>query len=296
MNPNHGRPPAPKEREPLPLDDAMLDLLAAAPTPDDAHRLEALYAKHGTALAVYLGLADVDPYAADVAEKFENELAGVYANPEALVDDTIASFGWTKDLDRLLEGDPLLRAVVTFDRAAIRALAQDHYQIVSVEGALYVFQPLPVGGNRRSPRPERPQGPDPARMPPPVPAWPPWDENRAVAPRWPRKGQETATAASGAALRGRVRTGLPRPKERQYKETQFLAQISKHKFLSTNNQKENIMNEQQGQLAGESRTNEQHLKTLAIRVDESLHARSASWHSSTAAASRKKSAARSKND
>lgn len=65
------------------------------------------------------------------------------ASPDALVDDTIAGFGWTKDLDRLLGGDPLLRAVVTFDRAAVRALAQDHYQIVEVEGSLYVFQPYP---------------------------------------------------------------------------------------------------------------------------------------------------------
>jgi hypothetical protein len=41
MNPNHGRPPAPKEREPLPLDDAMLDSSQPHPPPDDAHRLEA---------------------------------------------------------------------------------------------------------------------------------------------------------------------------------------------------------------------------------------------------------------
>jgi hypothetical protein len=196
-----------------------------------------------------------------VAEKFENELAGVYANPEALVDDTIASFGWTKDLDRLLEGDPLLRAVVTFDRAAIRALAQDHYQIVSVEGALYVFQPLPVGGNPPQPASRAPPGARPRQNATACARLASVDENRAVAPRWPRKGQETATGGLGRGAEGPCSDWTSKAKRASIQGDpisgpNIKAQISEH-----DNQKENIMNEQQGQLAGESRTNEQHLKT-----------------------------------
>lgn len=122
------------------MGDAFVRQLAdQAPSVEAAERLTDLYQRHGTAFAVYLGLDDVDPYAETTEEDFTEVYYDCFTTREGLIDDTIASFDWGRDLDRLLAGDPLLRAVVAFDRDAIWGFITDHYDIVAIGDSIYAF-------------------------------------------------------------------------------------------------------------------------------------------------------------
>ncbi len=114
-----------------------------APTPEIAQRIRNIYAQHGTAFAIYLALEGVDAQAENLEADFRSTFIGFYPDRQMLVKDTIATFGWEADLDRLLQDDPLLRAVVRFDHDEIWAFADEHFQIVELDGGQYVYERAP---------------------------------------------------------------------------------------------------------------------------------------------------------
>ncbi|TWP34409.1 hypothetical protein [Leekyejoonella antrihumi] len=140
---NEPNKPSPEQREPQLGDAYVLDVIQDPPSPDAAHLIEEVYARHGNAFAVYLSLEDVDQYSESVEEDFRDAYVASYDSQDALVDDTIDSWGWHRDLDRLLRDEPLLRSIVTLDRDAIWDFTQEHYDIVNLVDEYHVFEQWP---------------------------------------------------------------------------------------------------------------------------------------------------------
>ncbi len=120
---SHEQPPMPRDRdeehEGQDADRAADAYIAFvrdhASTREAADRVAQVYDRRGTPFAIYLGFEDIDPYADDAEEVFRSSYIGCYTERDDLVADTISAFGWDRDLDRVLSGDPLLRAMVRFD-------------------------------------------------------------------------------------------------------------------------------------------------------------------------------------
>lgn len=118
---------------------------AAEHAPDAAstNRIADAYTRHGFPFAIYLALGGTNLASPSLENDFKNVFVGYYWSRDALIDDTIASFDWGADLHNRLAGDPLLRSLVTFDREAVWTFANDHYEIVDLDGSLYVYEPEP---------------------------------------------------------------------------------------------------------------------------------------------------------
>lgn len=138
-----------------PTGDAYVaDIIDHAPTEEAEAILAEVYARHGTAFAVYLASDDVDHYSPDTDEDrrrgmhrieadFKDSYYGCFADREMLIDDTIASFDWATDARRLLEGHPELQEFLVFDRDAIWGFINDHYDITELPSGLYAFERWP---------------------------------------------------------------------------------------------------------------------------------------------------------
>ena len=115
----------------------MIDLAADAAT---GERLADLYLMYGMAFALYLALDGIDQNAATIEADFTNAYVGFYPDRAALIRDTIESFDWGVELDRRLAGDPLLRAMVTFNEDEIWCFANEHYEVVALDAGLYAYE------------------------------------------------------------------------------------------------------------------------------------------------------------
>lgn len=159
MNPEHSHHRhEPRHHAAQPADGYIADVVANAPTPDAGRIIDALYAKYAMGFALYLTLDGVDKYPeshgaehryADAAERpaleaeFKNVYYDCFPDRESIIDDTIASFDWGTDLNRLLRDHPELRHVLTFDRDAIWGFASDQYEIIDGTDGLHVFERRP---------------------------------------------------------------------------------------------------------------------------------------------------------
>lgn len=127
--------------QPAPEGQHYIDsITAAAPDTDAADRVTQAFARHGTAFAVYLGLPDIDPYDQDIETSFWEHHVGTYEDRDALVDDTIDTFGWNRELDQLLVDHPLLRSVVAIVRDAVWEHVTDRFDIVAIGHQLYAYE------------------------------------------------------------------------------------------------------------------------------------------------------------
>jgi hypothetical protein len=59
------------------------------------------------------------------------------------VTETIEAFGWEHDLDRRLQDDPLLRAMVTLDHHEIWNFIGEHFNLIELSGTIYQFEQAP---------------------------------------------------------------------------------------------------------------------------------------------------------
>ncbi|MGK2875482.1 MAG: hypothetical protein ACSLEW_07555 [Nocardioides sp.] len=157
LGPHHRAGPA-DEPQPSPGDAYVAEIVENAPIPEAGRIIEHVYAKCGTAFALYLALDGVDRYARDygpghepedpaepqgIETDFKNAYYGRFEDREAIVDDTIASFDWGSDLRRLLRGHPDLAQMVILDRDAIWSFACTHYEIIDGIDGLYLFERWP---------------------------------------------------------------------------------------------------------------------------------------------------------
>lgn len=117
----------------------IADVLDHAPTPQAAARIEDAYTRHGTAFAVYLGLEDIDRYSTTVEAEFTNCYIGYYPTQDALIDDTIDTFGWQESLDEFLNQHIDLKPFLSLDRDGIWDFIQDSFEVVDL-GGLHVFE------------------------------------------------------------------------------------------------------------------------------------------------------------
>ncbi|MFT4263164.1 MAG: hypothetical protein QM572_07275 [Nocardioides sp.] len=133
----------------------IADVIAHAPDAIAGRAIEATYLRYGMAFAVYLTLDGVDRYAPDhrpahcstdpplIEVEFKNAYYGSFADREAIVDDTIASFDWGTELRRALQSHPDLEQMVRFDRDAIWGFVSDHYDIREAHDGFHVFERWP---------------------------------------------------------------------------------------------------------------------------------------------------------
>lgn len=140
--PRHRREQA-IENAPMTGDAFIASIIEVAPDQPTAARLTENYARYGTAFAIYLALDDTDRGSETVEADFRDAFVGYFANHQALIDDTIASFDWGSDLHQLLAARPLLRSMLRFNYEAIWAFASQHYEVVELDRGLYVYMPGP---------------------------------------------------------------------------------------------------------------------------------------------------------
>jgi len=118
-------------------------LVEREPDADSAARMRRGFDRHGTAFALYLALPDIDKHAETLEGDFESAFIGQYDDRRTFIRDTIECFSWEDDLNRLLAGDALLRAVVTLSNEQILGFIRDHYELIELEDGLYVFEAAP---------------------------------------------------------------------------------------------------------------------------------------------------------
>lgn len=141
-NPEQPQPKEPKHRrehEPLIGDHFIAHLVETAPSPEAAARIGEAYGYHGTAMAAFLGLDDVDPYDEHIALDFLNAFHGRYRTLGDLIDEVIETHGWNDALDALYDQHPELQALLRIDRDGVADLIDLRFDVVHL-GELYVFE------------------------------------------------------------------------------------------------------------------------------------------------------------
>lgn len=143
--PDHPKEPQPGEqpkhrgeREPL-IGDYFTHLIDTAADPVAAARISEAHGYHGTAIAAFLGLGDIDPYSADIALDFLNCYHGRYPTMSELIDEVIETHGWDRALDRVFDEHPELQSLVSIDREGVAELVDMRFDVVDL-GELYVFE------------------------------------------------------------------------------------------------------------------------------------------------------------
>ena len=142
---NHQQPESPhgpkhrSERQPLIGDHFINHLIQEAPDAVAAARITDAYAYHGTAMAAFLGLDDIDPYDSNIALDFLNCFHGRYDSMSDLIDETIEVQGWNEALNKVFAEHPSLDLIVTINRDAVAELVDMRFDVVDL-GDLYVFE------------------------------------------------------------------------------------------------------------------------------------------------------------
>ena len=140
QQPDHdNRPKHRSERQPLIGDHFINHLIQTAPDAVAAARISDAYGYHGTAMAAFLGLDDIDPYDANIALDFLNCFHGRYDSMSDLIDETIEAQGWNEALNKAFADYPGLDLVVTINREAVADLVEMRFDVVDL-GNLYVFE------------------------------------------------------------------------------------------------------------------------------------------------------------
>lgn len=116
------------------------DVVRWAPDDAAAQRVHGACRRHGAPFAAYLTLDGVDPYDTEVSDGFEASYLGSFPDRAALVTQTIETFGWQHDLDRVLGTHLELSALVAFDPDAVFGFVCDHYDVVETDTGLYLFE------------------------------------------------------------------------------------------------------------------------------------------------------------
>ena len=133
-HPKHRREPQPRIGDPF-----INHLIEAAPSPHAATRIRDEYDYHGTALAAFLGLDDVDPYTEAFVLDFPDCFHGTYTTMDDLIDAVIDDRGWLQILDEIYQEHPELEYLLTLDREGVRDLIGMRFDVVDL-GDLYVFE------------------------------------------------------------------------------------------------------------------------------------------------------------
>lgn len=136
---NREQPKHPSEPEPLVGDHFINHLIETAPNAEAAERIRDAYEYHGTSMAAFLGLDDIDPYGEHIALDFLNCYHGKYALMSDLVDEVAEERGWLQTLEKVYEEHPELEFLLTLDREGVRDLVEMRYDVVDL-GELYVFE------------------------------------------------------------------------------------------------------------------------------------------------------------
>ena len=136
---NHDQAKHRSEREPLIGDHFINHLIETAPDAQAAERIRDDYEYHGTSMAAFLGLDDIDPYSEHIALDFLNCFHGKYARMGDLVDEVIEERGWLQTLEKVYEEHPELESLLTLDREGVRDLVEIRFDVVDL-GELYVFE------------------------------------------------------------------------------------------------------------------------------------------------------------
>jgi hypothetical protein len=136
---NHEQPKHRSERSPLIGDHFISHLIDTAPDAEAAERIRDAYEYHGTSMAAFLGLDDIDPYSEHIALDFLNCFHGKYARIGNLVDEVIEERGWLQTLEKVYEEHPELESLLTLDREGVRDLVEIRFDVVDL-GELYVFE------------------------------------------------------------------------------------------------------------------------------------------------------------
>lgn len=127
------------EREPLIGDHFINHLIDTAPSAEAAERIRDAYEYHGTSMAAFLGLDDIDPHGEHIALDFLNCFHGKYASMDALIDEVIETHGWAQALDRLFDEHPELQPFLKIDRAGVADLIDMRFDVIDL-GDLYAFE------------------------------------------------------------------------------------------------------------------------------------------------------------
>ena len=136
---NHEQPKHRSERQPLIGDHFINHLIETAPNAEAAERIRDAYEYHGTAMAAFLGLDDIDPYSEHIAVDFLNCYHGKYARMSDLVDEVIGERGWLQTLEQIYREHPELEFLLTLDRDVVADLIDMRFDVVDL-GELYVFE------------------------------------------------------------------------------------------------------------------------------------------------------------
>lgn len=110
------------------------------PDHERAQRLNLVYQRRGAPFAAYLTLDDVDLSGPDIEAGFEAAYVGHFADRAMLVQSTIDTFGWRRDLERLVATHIELRTFVDFNRDAVVGFVRDHYDVVETDTGFYLFE------------------------------------------------------------------------------------------------------------------------------------------------------------
>ena len=136
-------------------------LIAGSTDPVLTAQIRSGYELFGLPFAVYLKTTNAGPDPAamagqpqreqvisaagrrDLEADFLDAYLGTYPDRRCLIIATIDALGWREDLDRLLAGNQLLQAMLAFDQGTIWAFIDAQYQLVELDGSVFVFEPEP---------------------------------------------------------------------------------------------------------------------------------------------------------
>lgn len=136
---NHEHPKHRAEPQPL-IGGPFIDhLIETAPSAEAAARIRYEYERHGTAMAAFLGLDDVDPYTEAITLDFPNCFHGKYTRMDDLIDELIEERGWLRALETVYEEHPELALLLTLDRDGVKDLIAMRFDVIDL-GELYVFE------------------------------------------------------------------------------------------------------------------------------------------------------------
>jgi hypothetical protein len=93
---------------------------------------------YGDAFRAFLWLPDTDPRSADLLASFREFYVGSFASMNELIDELTEVRQWQAAIDELAAGLGFT-GLVFLDRERIAALAHDAWDIVPIDGRLYVF-------------------------------------------------------------------------------------------------------------------------------------------------------------
>ena len=136
---NHEHPKHRGEPQPRIGDPYINHLTETAPSPHAAARIREEYEYHGTALAAFLSLDNVDPYTEAFVLDFPDCFHGRYATMDDLIDELIEERGWLQLIGTIHQEHPELEFLLTLDRDGVRDLIEMRFDVVDL-GELYVFE------------------------------------------------------------------------------------------------------------------------------------------------------------